>query len=274
MPLFAKFYGLIFLLSIGYLPAQNCDFLNKIAERCINVRYPSVYFQKLPNCAASLKSIDSIAAKKEFVSIVLSDQSFIEQVALLLRFRILKGTTHTDVYSQIESFDVLSLMLPLAMDDAEEWQMYQDEIKRLYKIYLLEDELYNGVITIEDTYKILFDNFFYDNQNMGDDNFINSTFQYTTGRNPTYSELVNARNMINNRAASLFYKKGNSKIDYLKIITSNQNFYEYQVKYWYNYFLFENPTDQKVFDIIKSIKRNQGIVSIESIIRQILIYNL
>jgi hypothetical protein len=163
-------------------------------------------------------------------------------------------------------------MLPLAMDDTEEKKMYQSEKSRLYEVYLLNENLHSGKIKLEDCYSILFDNFFYDNQNMGDDNFINSTFQYTLGRNPTEFELQNGKKMLNNIPTSLFFKNGSSKQDYLKIITSNANFYEYQVKFWHYYFLSEIPSEQKTVEILQSIKDSGKPISIESILKHLLIY--
>ncbi len=104
--IFALFI-IISITSISDSYAQNCDFLNKIAERSINERLTPEEFKQLSFCADFKKKVDTLSAKKVFVNFIFNERDFAEQIVFLLRFRILKGTTHADIYQQIEDFDVL-----------------------------------------------------------------------------------------------------------------------------------------------------------------------
>lgn len=275
MKLIAKTILLVLILNLGFgltiSKSQNCEYLNDIAVKSISKRFTNNDLNKIKAC--NDKGLhDTIAIKTEFVHYITNHPDFIEQIVLLMRFRILKGTTFTDVYRQIESFDVLQLVLPLAMDDEEEKTMYRNEANRLYQVYQLTDNLKNDSISLEEMYQVLFDNFFYDNQNMGEDNFITSTFQYSMGRNPTDLEIMASKKMLKEEESILFYQKGDSKEDYLNIITSNNNFYEYQVKYWYYYFMLENPDNAIIYDILNNIKVQNTSINIDAIIKYILIH--
>jgi hypothetical protein len=86
-----------FFNSFSALKAQNCDFLNEIAIRCINSRFNPESFKMLPSCMDTV-NFDSIQVKKEFVQAILSESDFTDQLVLFFRFRILKGTTYEEVY--------------------------------------------------------------------------------------------------------------------------------------------------------------------------------
>lgn len=256
-----------FLLVTGSLPAYagGCDYLNDIAVRGLSFRLSE---QELAQWDTGE---DTLTIKTRFVDSLLMHPQFINQVVLVMRFQFMKGATYDDVYRQMEQFDVLSLMLPLAMDDKEEKEMYDEDRRRLQLVYVAAEDYLAGKIDLEEIYRRMFDNFIYDIQNMGVENFIFSTFQFALGRKPTESEFRQGRAMYYNTTGYLFFKEGKSREDYLHILTASDNFLEYQVGYWYYYFMLEFPDYHKIHEILGALKSRHETVKIEDIIRYILI---
>jgi hypothetical protein len=76
--------------------------------------------------------------------------------------------------------------------------------------------------------------------------------------------------MLMEEEAYLFYQKGSSKSDYLKILTKNDNFWEKQVKYWHYYFLYEYPNNNEIYRILREINLKSSTVNTIEIIRYII----
>jgi len=133
---------------------------------------------------------------------------------------------------------------------------------------------FTGNCTIEDLYILNFDNWMYDQQNMGIDNFINSTFLYALGRSPTRSEFLRSFAMINGNSTNLLFQWGNSKEDYYSILTCNENFIERQIQFWYYYFLFRYPDVKEIYGILNELYATGEVVDLAAVIQYIIVHKL
>ena len=83
----------------------------------------------------------------------------------------------------------------------------------------------SGSTTISQYFAAFLDNYFYDQVNMGSENFVKGSFSDLFRRIPTASELTNAVTMVDNNPAILFMENGDSKGDFILIVTNNHEFY-------------------------------------------------
>ena len=210
----------------------------------------------------------SASAKVNFSNHIMDQEEFINRIILILRIELLQGTTYEDLREKIQDYDLLFFLKPA--DQKHLMPAWQRESKRLYKVYNLERDYLARKITFEDIYITYFDNFIYDELNMGIDNFINSTFSYALGRGPTNVEYNSALKMLNGQYSTLLYKKGDSREDYFRILTSNDNFYEKQVKYWYYFFHFKYPSETLTTAMLNDLYKNKSGLNIKSIIQYLI----
>lgn len=260
------------ILTVSTIPNSWCGsdvgYLDKIAKKCLNRKLNAAELKVWENNQINQENIEP------FVDWLIWHEEFIQEVLVVMRFQILKGITFSDIVNRIDELEVLSIVLPLEIDDEIEKQNYAEERQRIFQVYSLEDDLIAKNIRFEEIYSRMFFSDFYEIQNMGYDNFITSTFQYCFGRTPTVHEKYNSIKMLNNEQGNLFYKEGNSKQDYIQIILNNDNFREYQVKYWYFFFNNEYPSSEVEQGILMDLKSKHQNVSISTIIKHIISYHL
>src|SRR5205085_1157862 len=85
-------------------------------------------------------------------------------------------------------------------------------------------------------------NYFYDQINMGSENFVISCFQHFLNRYPTQNELSEGKKMIDGAPAILFLESGQSKDDFINIFFTSRDYYEGLAINLYQRFLLRNPS--------------------------------
>jgi len=200
---------------------------------------------------------------------------FIANTYSLLRFEILQGANEDMIFSYLIDFDQVRLF-----QDGESKAYGQNEYDRLLKLHKVPSEYQESKLEIRDVQKRLLDNYLYDQLNAGVNNFIYSSFQYMIGRQPTLSELNQGKLMcsLNNEPTSgqvpnLFFRHGTTRQDFLDILTSNDNYLEFQIAYWYERLLFQKPDIRTIDQLMKKVTSADQDRIIENIILQVLTYN-
>lgn len=122
------------------------------------------------------------------------------------------------------------------------WPLLQAERVRLVALQQAGTLYVQGAIGIDELQRIMLNNYFYDQINMGSLNFVVASFQQLLGRNPTLSEQTNGISMVDGLNAVLFLRAGAGKEDYLNILTGADDYYEGAVVRLYNEFLFRAPS--------------------------------
>ncbi len=147
--------------------------------------------------------------------------------------------------------------------------IYYDYFDKNYSSFLKIYENINGGnrLTIREFQKLIVDNYVYDQINMGDNNFVISTFQHFIGRKPTKFELEQSLNIINYQSGILFNKIGSSKEDYLNILLGNKEYWQYQVIFWFRKIFHKDPTEEEILNYI-GYMRESG--SPEKLIKELL----
>ncbi len=121
------------------------------------------------------------------------------------------------------------------------WPVLQYETDRLEKLRSASYEYASGLISIRELQSRMIDNYFYDQINMGADNFVISSFQHFLDRNPTLDEQSNSVSMINGSNAVLFLQAGSSKEDFLSILFNSDDYFEGAVIRMYKDYLLRTP---------------------------------
>jgi hypothetical protein len=128
------------------------------------------------------------------------------------------------------------------------YDVFNGELKKILRFKSAPEQLGRNEITISQLQQMCIDNKFYDDKNMGPDNFVNSTFMYLFSRNPTRYELEEGKKMFDHQAGVLFHENGFSKEDYLNILFGSAEYKEGQVRYWYQRILNRNPKQAELID--------------------------
>lgn len=125
-------------------------------------------------------------------------------------------------------------------------QYWLGQMQRLQSLFTIPQDIANGVITMNEVHQRAVNNSIYDEINMGTENFVVSTFQNFFFRYPIAAELGQSKKMVDGGQAVLFLQSGNSKTDFMQIIFSSSSYYEGQITYLYQKYLYRLPTSEEL----------------------------
>ena len=122
------------------------------------------------------------------------------------------------------------------------WPQLQIEKTKLELLKASVADLNAGTITVIGLQKRCINNYFYDQLNMGTENFVVSMFQNFLYRYPTDDELAHAKNMVDGFEDVIFLQTGYTRDDFITIFFGANNYFEGQVRDLYLRYLFREPT--------------------------------
>jgi hypothetical protein len=150
---------------------------------------------------------------------------------------LLNNLDTAQITSQIYLFGLL-LQDPQYM---QYWPQIQIEKTKLESLKASVADLNAGTITIIGLHKRCISNYFYDQLNMGTENFVVSMFQHFLYRYPTDQELLHGKNMVDGFEDVIFLQTGTTKDDFINIFFGADNYFEGQVRDLYLRYLFREP---------------------------------
>ncbi len=130
------------------------------------------------------------------------------------------------------------------------------EIGRLQELKKIPADLNNGSLSVIGMHKRLLNNYFYDQINMGTENFVVSSFEHLMDRYPTDNELEQSSNMVDGLSGVIFLTQGSTKNTYLDIVLNTDNYFESQVRELYLRYLFRQPTSVEMTQYGSNYKSN------------------
>jgi len=119
------------------------------------------------------------------------------------------------------------------------------ELKRMEEFQKALPALNSVNITSTELYRRMINNSFFDEINMGTENFVVAMFQHFLLRYPTDDELKKAKNMVNDQHSTVFFEAGNGKDDFISIFFSSNEYYTGQTCILFNRYLFRNPSSEE-----------------------------
>ena len=120
-----------------------------------------------------------------------------------------------------------------------------NELERMLTFQNSLTAFYLGTTTITELYRAMANNIFFDEINMGTENFVVAMFQHFLSRYPTDSELESAKDMVDDKNATLFFETGNGKNDFLDIFFTSNEYFTGQTNILFNRYLFRNPSSEE-----------------------------
>lgn len=164
--------------------------------------------------------------------------------------RFLDGTGEgavIDEYNQWRSIAILDSL----NGDMLSYQIIMIEANKVEDLLDSREDLQNGLITIDEMCRRMMFNSVYDNINMNTFNFINASFDDCFFRFPTEAELNAAFDPIEfNGAGSLFNEAIANKADYLRIMTTSDEFSEGMVRWCYRSLLSREASTIEVVNLL------------------------
>jgi hypothetical protein len=126
------------------------------------------------------------------------------------------------------------------------YAIYDTVIGGLEKLLAIPVDLLNGSIDISTMHNRMVNNFIYDEINMGSENYVRSVFDHFLLRYPTTSELTEGVKMVDGFESVIFLNSGESKFDFNNIFFNTDAYYEGQVRWAFNRFLYRDAATQEL----------------------------
>jgi len=184
----------------------------------------------------------SIDNRKQFLELLLGIPEYKRNLFIVANAEFLNSIDSVEIANQIYLFQLL-LMQP---QYAPFFDVLNAEIARLTQLNKTTQDLINGTLDYRGMLKRITDNYFYDQINMGTENFVVFTFINYLFRYPSDSELAQGKVMVDGNNATLFLELGKSKTDFINIFFNSNDYYEGQVRYIFKKYLFREPTSAEI----------------------------
>lgn len=214
-------------------------YINKLYVDLIG-RQPSA--QELNDQFAFLKTNNlSISSRGIIVDGLLSNSDFYNRLFDLTSADMTNGIDTVDINDEVTQFHYF-ILYDSINGYTQNLPYYYAELLRFNKLNTCVNDLMNNSITLREFYRIFMDNYFYDQVNMGTENFVKGSFDDLYLRAPTTSELQYAGSMVDGASTTLFDQSGTSKGDYELIMVNSPEFTEGFIRKCYRQYLLRNPT--------------------------------
>ena len=125
-------------------------------------------------------------------------------------------------------------------------EVYQQYVDQLVELKGAKSAYANKEISINEYMRRICTNFYYDEINMGAENFVISCFENFLKRLPTELEKSSGITMVEGFSAQLLLKDGNTRADFTEIILNNLGFYEGLVIDGYRLLLAREPASEEM----------------------------
>lgn len=182
----------------------------------------------------------SMESREAFISELMEDEEYYVNVYNYTAVQFINGVPRTEIQEQI---DVFEFVIQQYYDQGEVQlaQFLEYEVQKLQSLVDADTEWAEGNISLNEFYGRFCYNGIYDEINMGSENMVISCFENLFGRYPTNSELENGVAMVDGISTILLQQNGNSKTDFVHIVTHTSEFYLGRVFEQYQRLLTRSP---------------------------------
>ncbi|MEQ1732171.1 MAG: hypothetical protein ABL940_00770 [Bacteroidia bacterium] len=196
----------------------------------------STYRTQLVNAKAS------VAVRTTFIQQLQTTIEYKERLYAIARTQLLNDFDTNQIKGMIRS-DSLQLQDTTKRNI---WFAIQEEYDNLINLRLIPAQLASGKLTMQEMYKRCCSNTFYDQINMGTQNFVTSVFDHFMFRYPSNDELENSKKMVDGQPSTLLFTGGKTQKDFLNIVMASNNYYEGQVRDLVKRYLYRNATTDEL----------------------------
>jgi len=197
-------------------------------------------------------------SRSQFLDAVFSRPDYKDHLYTLARINLLNNLDTVEIEEQLVT-DSFALTIT---SDPNSLAIVNDQIVHLDSMRAIPADLQNSHLDATGMFKRCVYNYFYDQINMGTENFVKSVFQNFLLRSPTAYELAQSEQMIDiGQPAILFLQSGQSKTDFVNIFFSSSDYAEGIVLNLYQRYLSRTPStsemssETQVFQMTHSYER-------------------
>lgn len=232
----------------GNEPPQEKLVTQEMKEAYVNRLYISLTGKK-PISSDFDKAVDFLnsdngkAGREKVIDQVMADADYTIRLYDIARADYLESVDTALIRSDYRN---VVFLLQTATGPTREYLLeVEKELKALLEI---PAGLISGEIDVKEMHKRIVNNSYYDEINMGTENFVVATFQNFLFRYPTDVELDQAKKMVDGAPGSLFLQAGNSKVHFLEIFFDSDDYAEGIVLTLYSKYLFRDPTTVEMYE--------------------------
>lgn len=168
----------------------------------------------------------SVAARTTFIQQLQASAEYKEHLYAIARSQLLNDFDTNETQGYIDA----GLLQLQDTSKRAYWAILQEDYDDLINLQRIPNQLTNNTLNVQEMYKRCCSNTFYDQINMGTQNFVTSVFDHFMFRYPTQDELQNSKTMVDGASAAVLFTAGKSKKDFLTIVMNSTNYYEGQVR--------------------------------------------
>lgn len=185
----------------------------------------------------------SKADRQQFIATFFSRTEYTRNLYNVANNEYLRNTDSLEIEQQIFVFNnVLSMPQYAAF-----FNMVHVELNRLDTLKRVLSNLYAGTTDYRGMLSRMTNNYFYDQINMGSENFVVSTYQNFLFRYPSDAELLAGKTMVDGNTSTVFLKVGKSKYEYINIFFGTDDYFEGQVRFIFKKYLFREPSSAEIY---------------------------
>lgn len=171
----------------------------------------------------------------------------------LLRARMLNALNRIEVEEEIDYVEETIAYYDTIPGFEFEVALAQFELQDLQGLLSARDEYQASQISINEYYGRMVSNLFYDEINMGAENFVLSVFENFFKRLPTVDELDRGINMVNGNQAVLFGENSASKGGFINVCINTEEFYEGLAFEAYQSLILRNPNTLEAGETLQEL---------------------
>lgn len=190
-----------------------------------------------------------------FVQQVHQDEAFLHNEYDVTRSDLLEGLDTAEVRQYILIFTNAIE----STNDENTISWYNWAINRMELLLSTISDLRQGTIDFRLVHKRCVWNHFYDDINMGTENFVVAVFQDLLFRYPTQAELNSATQMVDGSEVVIFLQTGDSKEDFIDIVVQSDEYAEAQVRNAFKRFLFREPNVEELHHLKNKFKSSYDV---------------
>ncbi|MCY7410733.1 MAG: hypothetical protein LH473_10695 [Chitinophagales bacterium] len=201
-------------------------------------------------------------SRDSVIGVLQSTPEFYERFFSINSNEFLNGVSGSDI-----AYEIALIQFVYELDSISGYTQnlvyYQQALNSLYALQNVSNDFMNQTISLNQYFATFINNYFYDQVNMGSENFVKGSFDDLFRRAPTDDELANGVDMVNNLPAFLFLQAGGNKGDYINIVTTTDEFYGGIVIKTFNQLLLRDPTSSESGTYTSSLKISGDFLSFE-----------
>lgn len=187
----------------------------------------------------------SDSARGVVINNVMTNPLYYDRLWVVTSTEMIEGMGPDELDAEILTYQYISDQLYMS-GDTFTGQVIDYEVLKLQQLASAGNDLQAGSIDLNEFYARFIFNLIYDEINMGSENFVISCFENLYFRYPTVDELSSGVTMVDGFPAIVLLTDGNSKEDFIDILTNSSEFYEGVVYANYLALVLREPTSSEM----------------------------